>query len=73
MRILHDILFPKKHQVTSSPPEISKEYSEDDIAKLIKIRDDADLKLRIARLSPMERLKLSHIVKERRHGKNRKK
>ena len=67
MGLLHNILFPKKRQTTSNPPDVNKEYSEEDIAKLIKIRDDADLKLRITRLNPEEKLKLRHMVQDRKN------
>ncbi len=72
MGLFHNILFPKSKTSTISKPDIYKEYQPDEISRLQRIRDDADLKLKLARLDPMQREKLNHILIERRkYGKHR--
>ena len=72
MRILHDILFPKKRPRIDEKIDVHREYSTEELEKFIKIRDDMDLKIRVAQLSPMQREKLEHMIKERRNARNRK-
>jgi Spy/CpxP family protein refolding chaperone len=72
MRILHDLLYPKKRKTVNDKPDAYKEYSQDEVDRLVKIRDDADLKLQVARLTPYQRAKLNNILKERKSGRNHK-
>ena len=65
-------IFPKRNKNKEADRiDYAKEYSEDEIESLQKKKDDVDLRLKIARLTPFERQKLARIIRERKSGKRK--
>ena len=64
-------MFPKRKKKEDDRIDYTKEYSEDEIESLQKKKDDVDLRLQIARLTPFERQKLARIIRERKSAKRR--
>jgi|GEM_PF-5374539 hypothetical protein len=65
-------IFPKRNKPKDDGKiDYTKEYSEEEVESLQKKHDDAELRLKIARLTPFERQKLARIIRERKSGKRR--